>query len=102
MKARDMKTLILLLCFAVLSTFCQSQGLPPRAGYVPDSATAVRIAEAVLMPIYGKEHIESERPFIAELKDRVWTGRHSALLQWKRRLYHNLRRRSCDRETLQG
>ena len=44
----------------------------PPQGYVPDEATATNIAEAVLTPIYGKEKIESERPFKAELKDGSW------------------------------
>jgi hypothetical protein len=41
--------------------------------YVPNSETAVVIAEAVLIPVYGKKLIESERPFRATLKDDVWT-----------------------------
>jgi hypothetical protein len=45
----------------------------PKDGYVPDSATAIQIAEAVLAPVYGKTHIESERPFSARLHDGVWT-----------------------------
>jgi hypothetical protein len=45
----------------------------PKDGYVPSSDTAVQIAEAVLIPVYGKNKIESERPFTAELKDGVWT-----------------------------
>src|ERR1017187_8441827 len=45
----------------------------PKKGYVPDSATAVRIAEAVLIPGYGQDKIESQRPFTAKLKDDVWT-----------------------------
>lgn len=45
----------------------------PRQGYVPDSATAVRVAEAVLIPVYGKKQIESEKPFTAKLKNDVWT-----------------------------
>jgi hypothetical protein len=69
-----MKTAILLLYCIAFATFSFSQGLPPpRSGYVPDSATAVKIAEAVLIPVYGKEHIESERPFTAELNNGVWT-----------------------------
>jgi hypothetical protein len=40
---------------------------------VPDAATAIRIAEAVLVPVYGKEQVESERPFTATLKNDVWT-----------------------------
>jgi hypothetical protein len=53
---------------------CQSApGYRPKTGFVPDSKTAVAIAEAVLIPVYGKEHIESERPFNATLKQDVWT-----------------------------
>ncbi|HWG19814.1 MAG TPA: NTF2 fold immunity protein [Terracidiphilus sp.] len=37
----------------------------------------VRIAEAILIPIYGEEQIKSELPLSAVLKDNVWivTGR---------------------------
>jgi len=45
----------------------------PEAGFVPDSATAIRIAEAIWIPIYGQAQIEKERPFTAALKDGVWT-----------------------------
>ena len=46
--------------------------VPPN-GFVPDSATAVRIAVAVWMPIYGSRQIASQRPFVARLEDSVWT-----------------------------
>ena len=49
------------------------QGYVPAHGFVPDSATAVRIAIAVWIPIYGESQIMSEQPFIATLKDSVWT-----------------------------
>src|SRR5215469_10540523 len=45
----------------------------PARGYVPDAATAVKIAEAVLIPVYGEEKIVSERPFKAKLDGDVWT-----------------------------
>jgi hypothetical protein len=38
-----------------------------KVARVPDSETAVRIAEPALIPVYGKKHFESERPFMAEL-----------------------------------
>jgi hypothetical protein len=44
----------------------------PEKGYVPDEDTAIKIAIAVWIPIYGKEKIENEKPYIAELKDNVW------------------------------
>ena len=62
---------ILLLTVAAL---CQTAAsYKPTSGFVPDSKTAIAIAEAVLIPVYGKEHIEGERPFITALKHDVWT-----------------------------
>jgi NTF2 fold immunity protein len=48
------------------------QDVQSKTDFVPDSETAVKIAEAVLVPVYGKKQIESERPFTAKLKDGVW------------------------------
>jgi hypothetical protein len=60
--------------FAVcMTTFAFAQGYKPPEGYVPDSKTAVKIAEAVLKPVYGEKQIESERPFNAILKNDTWT-----------------------------
>ncbi|MGA9528140.1 MAG: YbbC/YhhH family protein [Terriglobales bacterium] len=67
-----MKSRIILLC-AILSVSSFGQGYKPKSGYVPDSQTAVKIAEAVLIPVYGEKQIKSERPFVARLKDGVWT-----------------------------
>ena len=44
----------------------------PREGFVPDAATAARIAEAVLVPIYGARQIRSEQPLRATLRGEVW------------------------------
>lgn len=44
---------------------------PPK-GYVPDAATAIKIAEAVWIPIYGKETLKDEKPFRAHLVNGVW------------------------------
>jgi len=49
----------------------------PKEGYVPDEATAIRVAEAVFIPIYGQKHVISERPFHARLNDGVWTVKGS-------------------------
>jgi hypothetical protein len=54
-------------------TLALGQNYQPKEGYVPDSTTAVKIAEAVLVPVYGKKRIDSEQPFTAQLKDDVWT-----------------------------
>lgn len=39
---------------------------------VPDSATAVSLAEKALSRVYGKKLIQSERPFNASLVDGTW------------------------------
>ena len=46
--------------------------VPPN-GFVPDAATAIRVAESILVPIYGEEKVLSERPFRASLSGGVWT-----------------------------
>ena len=40
-------------------------------GYVPDSKTAVQIAQIILVNVYG-EKVLKKRPFIAVLKEGVW------------------------------
>lgn len=56
--------------------FSQTQSEPslqPKSGFVPNAETAVKIAEAVLVPVYGEKKILSERPFNAKLEGDVWT-----------------------------
>src|SRR6266699_3692242 len=50
-----------------------SKGYVPPSGFVPDSATAVRIAVAVWIPIYGASQIRSEQPYVAKLRGKVWS-----------------------------
>lgn len=47
-------------------------GYVPPNGFVPTAQTAIAVAEAVLIPVYGKDQIESERPFKAVLNRNVW------------------------------
>lgn len=62
------------ICWVViLFHTAHGQAYTPPKGFVPDAATAVRIAEAVLIPVYGERKVESERPFKAALNDKVWT-----------------------------
>lgn len=45
----------------------------PAEGFIPDSITAVSMAEAVFLPIYGRE-VLLEKPFRAVLHgDSIWT-----------------------------
>jgi NTF2 fold immunity protein len=57
---------VLLLPFSVWS---QEHSYVPPAGFVPDKNTAVRIAEAVLDPIYGEDQIKAEGPLDAKLNE---------------------------------
>jgi hypothetical protein len=63
-----------ILRIVILSIAVGSIAPAGRAGgnSVPDEASAVRVAEKVLIPIYGRKQIESERPFTAKLHGNVW------------------------------
>lgn len=62
---------LLLTIGQLLGSVSRAQSAAPKEGLVPDAATAVRIAEAVWLPIYGKG-IYEKRPFVAKLKGDVW------------------------------
>jgi len=54
----------------------QTERMPsvkPKEGFVPNAETAVKVGEAVLIPVYGEEKIVGERPFKATLQVDVWT-----------------------------
>ena len=64
------------LVFAMLVTAivgAYSQTPPSSQPKVPNAETAVKVAEAALIPVYGKKQILSERPFKATLEGDVWT-----------------------------
>jgi len=57
--------LVLSLCFG----FCVGADLNPsfpKSGFVPDEKTAIAIAVAIWLPIYG-DHIFYKKPFVAKL-----------------------------------
>jgi hypothetical protein len=62
------------LCFVLIPlSIGLGQSTPQVNGPVRDEATALKIAEARLVSVYGKKQIDSERPLHAELKGDVWT-----------------------------
>lgn len=67
-----MKITTALFCL-LLSAATFGQDAAQKKEYVPDSKTALRVAEAVLVPVYGQNKIESQRPFTAVLGHDVWT-----------------------------
>ena len=48
----------------------------PEQGYVPNANTAISIAEAVWLPIYG-EGINDKKPFVAKLHGDTWVVKGS-------------------------
>jgi hypothetical protein len=47
----------------------------PPNGFIADSITAVKVAEVVLVSVWGAESIESRKPLIATLERGVWSVR---------------------------
>ena len=68
---------LLLISGALVGTTAlrQAQGhsYTPPNGFIPDSITAVRVAAAILYPIYGERQIRSELPLVASQSGGVWT-----------------------------
>jgi hypothetical protein len=66
----------IILGTAAAFAYSQTQPVPsfkPRDGFVPNAETAVKIGEAVLIPVYGKNTILHEEPFHATREGDVWT-----------------------------
>ena len=72
--------LVLTTIFSSVAT-AEHSYVPPR-GFVPDERTAIAVAEAILIPIYGAEKIRSERPFRAILRDKTWVVSGSLPRGW--------------------
>jgi hypothetical protein len=51
-----------------------AQYTPPN-GFIPNAETAIAVARAVLIPIYGADTIRREEPLIAEQKADRWIVR---------------------------
>ena len=65
-------TVAILLTGGILlvSAFAENKkGYTPNEGVVPNEETAIKIAEAVWLPIYG-DNIYSKQPFKAEYKEK--------------------------------
>ena len=71
---RIITTIFALAALAAIA-YSQSRRLPfrPKEGFVPNAETAVKVGEAVLIPVYGEMRIVGERPFKATLQGDAWT-----------------------------
>jgi hypothetical protein len=68
--------IIVNVLIAIGTAYAQTPQIPsfrPKEGFIPNAETAVRVGEAVLIPVYGEKQIHDERPFKATLNGDVWT-----------------------------
>ncbi|MBV6319868.1 YbbC/YhhH family protein [Duganella violaceipulchra] len=56
----------------IISCPCGESPLTSKNGAVLNEETAKKIAEAILIPIYGKNAIEKQKPFSVSLKNDTW------------------------------
>ncbi len=72
---------LLLLLTLIIGCARESHNLDatsaPDAGYVPDKRTAIAIAKAVWIPIYGAAHVQTQEPVVATLRGDIWHVRGS-------------------------
>src|SRR5438128_5990862 len=61
----------LILMTLAAATFANDPWKQSR-GLVPDKETAIKIAEAILFPIYGEREIRQERPYNVTLTNGFW------------------------------
>ena len=67
-------TLVFVFTFLAIGfSMAQEPNYSPESGYIPDSKTAVAVAEAVLAPIYGQERVLNQRPFSVNEGADQWT-----------------------------
>jgi hypothetical protein len=63
--------LSIFICLAIAPAFPKT-GYIPQKGFVPDAQTAIVIARAVLVPIYGEAQIKREEPLTAIRRGDDW------------------------------
>jgi len=69
-----MKTVLRIVAFWLIAgTVTAQPSSPPPSGFVPDEETAIKVGIAIMTPIFGKEHLRHERPFVATLRGDTWT-----------------------------
>jgi NTF2 fold immunity protein len=76
MKALIVALVVVIVYAAPQTTLKQpnvpKDGFTPKDGFVPTADVAETVAQAVLIPVYGKRTVESERPFKAALHGDIW------------------------------
>src|SRR6266702_8437414 len=60
----------ILMCMLVLGGSRYLSTAASKSDYVPDEATAVRVAEAVLIPLHGRQQVEAQRPYTVSTPEK--------------------------------
>ena len=68
-----LKTFTLALVFVPLLYGSTTKSTLPSNGIIPDEVTAVKVAEAIFLPVFGQEEVTEFLPYHAQLKDGIWT-----------------------------
>lgn len=64
--------ILLGVILAYAAKYPRNENFIPAKGVVPDEETAIKIAEAIWLPVYGGD-INTKKPFSAMLKnDSIW------------------------------
>lgn len=76
LKNRLTKSTLVIILGLLFGSFSQLkpsvEGYKPKDGFVPNDITAIKIAEAIWLPIYGVE-IYNNKPFKAKLiNGKIW------------------------------
>lgn len=64
-------SVILLLQIASCKSIDNNNDIYPPNGLVPDEETAIKIAEAIWVPLYG-ESVYNQRPYEVKLENDIW------------------------------
>ena len=67
-----MKILQVCLCLLLITACAAAQQETTSSKEVADSETAIKIAEAALIHTNGKQSVDSQQPFKAELIKDIW------------------------------
>ena len=71
------------ICFVIFTFFVlivtllkaesgEEHSIAPVEGFVPNSKTAISIARAVWIPIYGETQINKQKPYQVVLENKKW------------------------------
>lgn len=62
----------LILVFSLGGSFSKAEGFLPEQGVLPNEESAIKVAEVILVNVYGEKVLE-ERPFKAKLEIDIWS-----------------------------